>query len=378
MRILYLHQYFKTPDDGEAMRSFHIATAMVKAGHEVVMVTSHNKKRFEQKSINGIQVFYLPISYANEFGFKKRIRAFIKYQKQAVKLARKLGRFDVCYATSTPLTVGLSAVKLKKKSNLPFIFEIRDLWPDAPIELGAINNRYLIGVLRKMEKSIYDQASKIVVLNPKVQKIIKERTSTPTAFLPNMADVDFYDLNKANNPSPVFLYAGTLGEANDVVQVLSFAKCIPEGKFLIAGEGKKLNALKVKLQEMELKNVTFLGKLDKDALKRVYAAVDFSLVTFKDNKVLELNSPNKFFEALANGVIPVVSLGGWLQKIVEEHACGIHYSPDTIDLAANKITTLFDDKEALQNTKNNARQLAEEQFSVQMITKGVLAIMDEI
>ncbi len=119
MRIIYLHQYFKTPQTGGAIRSYHLAKGMVDAGHEVEMITAHNEPRYEIRDVDGIKVHYLPVPYSNEFGFLKRIKAFYDYVKASKKLIAKLPLADLIYATSTPLTVGYITLWAKKKLEAP-------------------------------------------------------------------------------------------------------------------------------------------------------------------------------------------------------------------------------------------------------------------
>lgn len=375
MRILYLHQYFKIPEEGEAMRSYYIATAMVQAGHKVVMVTSHNKNTYTQKDIEGIEVHYLPIAYSNEYSFSKRIKAFIKFQKQSVKLSKNLGDFDLCYATSTPLTVGSAAYKLKRDCGIPYYFEVRDLWPDAPIELGSVNNRLIVKSLRRLESRIYDGADGIVALNPKVKQIIESRTTTPVTLVPNMADLEYFHPIVKHNAVPVFLYAGTISYANDVGQVLALAKSYKEAKFLIAGGGKELYDLKQKAEKEAIKNVLFLGKVSKEELKRLYGSADFALVTFLDNNILQLNSPNKFFDALANGVPPIVTVGGWLKELVENNKCGLHINPKEPTQSIERIKSLFKDTDALKAFGQRARELAENEYATKKLTQKLLDAM---
>ncbi len=152
MKILYIHQYFRTPEEGGAIRSYYLAKGMVDNGIEVEMITSHNKRYEEVKNIEGIKVHYLPVFYQNELGFGKRIIAFYRFMKLVRRKARAIKNVDLCYATSTPLTIGLSALKIKKELGIPYYFEVRDLWPEAPVQLGIIKNRFIKLYLERLEK----------------------------------------------------------------------------------------------------------------------------------------------------------------------------------------------------------------------------------
>ena len=188
MRILYLHQYFKTPEDGGAIRSYHIAKAMVSKGHQVDLITAHNKKEYLIKRVEGIRVHYLPASYDNSFGKLKRIYSFIRFAYLALKLAKKI-KAEICYATSTPLTIGWIALKLNKKLGLPYVFEVRDLWPEAPKQLGFIKSKSLFSILKKIEKRIYYRADKIIALSPGIQKGIEEiAPAQKVELIPNFSN----------------------------------------------------------------------------------------------------------------------------------------------------------------------------------------------
>jgi hypothetical protein len=143
MKILYIHQYFRTPEEGGAIRSYYLAKGLVENGIDVELITAHNEPVAVTKIIEGITVHYLPVYYDNEQGFFKRAYAFFKFMHQARKKARKIKGVDLIYATSTPLTIGLSALKIKQDQNIPYFFEVRDLWPEAPVQMGAIKNRLL-------------------------------------------------------------------------------------------------------------------------------------------------------------------------------------------------------------------------------------------
>ena len=162
MKVLILHQHFNTPEKGGAIRSYYLAKALVASGIETVVITAHRDKTYQVKTIEGIEVHYLPIPYDNRFGFGARSSAFIKYAWSAVRVADKIKHVDFCYAISVPLTVGLAAMWNKKRTGVPFIFEVGDLWPDAPIQLGFVKNYVFQQMLYRLEKSIYQSAESLV------------------------------------------------------------------------------------------------------------------------------------------------------------------------------------------------------------------------
>jgi hypothetical protein len=153
MRIFYIHQYFRTPEEGGAVRSYHLAKGLAEAGMQIEVITGGNIKSYDQRWIDGIKVHYLPVDYDQKFGFLKRVWAFLEFVRKAKNLIPKLGRADLLYVTSTPLTTGLIGLWAKKKLAIPYIFEVRDIWPEAPIQVGAIKNPWLIRALKSLEKT---------------------------------------------------------------------------------------------------------------------------------------------------------------------------------------------------------------------------------
>ena len=148
MRILYIHQYFTTPGLGGGTRSYEFAKRLASWGHDLVVLTGREFTREAFLEIpDGITVMSSNTPYSNAFNGVKRIRSFIEFAFKAVRLGWSRP-IDVIIATSTPLTVGLPALVLSWRHRVPFVFEVRDLWPEAPIQMGAIRNPVLISFLR--------------------------------------------------------------------------------------------------------------------------------------------------------------------------------------------------------------------------------------
>jgi hypothetical protein len=193
LKILYLHQYFKTPEEGGAIRSYYLAKGLVEHGLEVEMITSHNEDKAVTKIVEGIKVHYLPVKYDNRDGFLKRLLAFFKFMRLARKKAVEITEVDLIYATSTPLTIGLTAMKIKQDKKVPYYFEVRDLWPEAPFQMGVIRNKFLKRYLRSLEDEVYKNADKIIALSPGIRDGIADlQPDKPIALIPNMSDIEFF------------------------------------------------------------------------------------------------------------------------------------------------------------------------------------------
>ena len=377
MRILYIHQYFKTPQEGGAIRSYYLAKAFVDAGCKVELITTHNSKEFVLKNVEGINVHYLPVTYRNQFGFVRRALAFLKFIHLASVYALKF-RADLCYATSTPLSVGAIALWLKWRKKIPYVFEVRDLWPEAPVQLGILNNFLLKNLMRRFEKLIYTRAEKIVCLSPGIENDIKKRfLYLDTLRVPNMADCSFFTfepkdkslLKKFDVAESQFVvsYFGAVGLVNHLEYLLDaalfFQKKKAKVKFFIAGKGSELKKISAKANDLGLKNTVILGHASKYEIRDLLNISDAAYISFLQSKILETNSPNKFFDALAAGKIVVTNTKGWIKDLIDKNECGFYANPDSPEEFYNKLQPYLTDENFIEQTKLNSRKLAQDNFS---------------
>jgi glycosyltransferase involved in cell wall biosynthesis len=369
--ILYIHQYFKTPEDGGALRSYFIAKGLVERGHHVIMLTSHNQRTFVKKVHEGIEVHYLPVAYSNYMSFYRRYLSFISFSIACIQQFPKLANIDLVYASSTPLTVGITALWLKWRHGLPFVFEVRDLWPKAPVQLGIMKNFMLIKLSRILENSIYKHAKTIIALSPGVKQDIEENHGISGVILaPNMSDVQFFSSIlqcKADKEEMVIGYFGAFGLSNHIEFLVEIAdacqqKSLPV-RFVFAGDGAKKSMLDKLMGENKLNNVELLGAVSRDELARLMGRTDACITSFADFPVLETNSPNKFFDALAAGRLCIVNTKGWLRQLVEENSCGFYLHPDHARDFPAKISPFIEDKQLLRSYQANARSLGMKSFS---------------
>ena len=377
MKVLYIHQYFRTPDEGGAIRSYYLAKGMVDNGIEVELITSHNKPYEEVKLIEGIKVHYLPVFYDNDLGFAKRVIAFYKFMRLVRKKAREIKKIDVCYATSTPLTIGLSALKIKRELGIPYYFEVRDLWPEAPVQLGVIKNRFIKSYLERLEKRVYKNADKIIALSPGIkEQIEKSQPNKKVEVIPNMSDVEFFKPEvKAPELEELFdvkdkmvvSYFGAIGAANHLEYLLAAANASQKAKlpvvFFIIGVGSQTDKLKYLVKHFDLNNVRFVQFQNKHNLKRLLNVTDAAYVSFAKKPILETNSPNKFFDALASGKLIITNTKGWVKDICEKDSCGFYYDPNKPQDFVSHLQGFLKEKDQLQKFQKNSRIVGETQFS---------------
>ena len=392
MKILYLHQYFLTPEQGGAIRSYHLAKALVEAGHEVEMITSHNHKAYHFEVVEGIRVHYLPVYYENNLKYIGRLVSFIKFMYRAYEKATEIEEVDICYATSTPLTIGIIALWLRKLHRIKFYFEVRDLWPEAPIQMGAIKNYFVKKYLYNLEKRIYKRADKIIALSPGILEGIKNKVPQKEVHLiPNFSDCVFFHPEEKTIKTEekftvkgkfVVSYFGALGKANHLDYLINAAIELSKNKidhvhFIIAGKGYELHLIKEKVKEYQLHNINFIGFINKESLHEMLNVTDAIYISFANKPILETNSPNKFFDGLAAGKLCITNTKGWMKELIEKNECGFYYDPEQPELFFDKIIPYTNDRNLLKTAQKNARKLAEHDFSKDIMVEKFLQLFKE-
>jgi glycosyltransferase involved in cell wall biosynthesis len=389
MKVIYIHQYFRTPDQGGAVRSYHLAKGLMQAGIGVEMITAHDLPDYDQRWIDGIRVHYLPVNYDQKFGFLKRIWAFWQFVVKARKMVKKLPRPDLLYITSTPLTTGMIGLWAKKRLALAYIFEVRDLWPDAPIQVGAIRNPFIKKLLYALEKRIYDQALSLVALSPSIAAHMKKISpKREVALIPNFSDLNtFFPMEKKQKLAQelglsnelTIAYTGALGEVNAVEELLEFAEMAQDQKknwnFLIMGTGSHEESLRKIENAKGLENVRFIPFGSKEKVNEVLSLADFAWISFAHLPVLKTNSPNKFFDALAAGKAILVNHKGWVYDLVKTHELGISCLPGKMESAFAKLGKLAENPMEIDRMGRNSRKLAETCFSKEIAIFRLLAVI---
>lgn len=394
MKIVYIHQYFLTPKEPGGTRSFWIAKEMISQGHKVTMITSSNKykENIRKVTIEGIEVIYLKEEYSQNMTVLRRLLAFFKFMYKATIIAFKEKKVDLVFATSTPLTIGIPALLLKKFRNIPYVFEVRDLWPEVPIQMGALNNPMLRKIAVLLEKTIYKNAKHIIALSPGMADgVLKYEKSCKVSVVPNMSKIDAFwprernielvnDLELSSQTFKV-IHFGALGVANGAETILESAKLLESDKtveFIFIGGGSTEQYLKNKVEELGLSNVHFLGKFSMKDTSEIVNFCDVSIVSFKDLPILYTNSPNKLFDSLSAGKPIIVNSAGWTKDLVEENNCGYYVNPNKPEELVEKIKYLQDNREVIKDMGERSRFLAEHKFDKSILAKEVVSIINSL
>ncbi len=389
MKVILIHQFYSTPQAGGALRSWYLARALADRGITPVVITTHNNADVRVTHEDGIDVHYLPVIYNNRFGFFKRIYSFGKFVWNTVTYAGRFRDAHLVYAISTPLTTGLAAIWIRWRYRIPYVFEVGDLWPDAPIQLGIVRNPILKWILYGLEKKIYQKATVVVALSPSIQKTIQQRVpGKPVNVLPNMADTQFFspqekprELEARYGVEKKFVvsYLGTLGMANGLDYLMDCARACRDKNlpvhFLIAGDGLVRDHLEESISKFNITNITLLPFQNREGIREILSVTDAVMVCFQPVPVLETGCPNKLFDGLAAGKLIIINFGGWLQSLLEENHFGIAVDPHHAEAFAGVIQEFIENPKKLKSYQQAARQLAERDFSRTLLSEQFVAII---
>jgi glycosyltransferase involved in cell wall biosynthesis len=402
VRILYLHQFFVTRDGTGGTRSYEFARHLVAAGHEVTMVTaaspgSDRRGLTSEREVDGIRVIEARGGYgdyvaATDMGYGRRLVAFGRFAIAATVAALRGPRPDVVFATSPPLTMALPGIAAARRWRAPLVFEVRDLWPEAPIQMGALRSPIAQRLARALERAVYREAAEVVALSPGMRAGIVATgvAAERVALISNASDLDLFspDLDPGDLRARLGLgddfvcaYFGTMGEANDLTQAIEAATLIDRRDergvtFVLQGDGKRRPALEREIAARGLSNVVLLPAGDKRAAARLAAASDACMTLFKDVPILATNSPNKLFDTFAAGRPAIVNTGGWQRDLVEQHGAGVFVRPaDPADLA-DAVLFLRDNPEVARRYGENARALAEREFDRRLLAERLRGVLE--
>jgi glycosyltransferase involved in cell wall biosynthesis len=387
LKILYFHQHFVTPKGAGAIRSYAMARKLIEQGHSVTMVCGSNTagitglegpftKGRRRGDVDGIDVIELDLAYSNNDGFFKRVWTFISFALRSVWIALT-EKYDLVFATTTPLTAGIPGIFARWLRGKPFVFEVRDLWPELPREMGVITNPVVLWAMGVLEWLSYRSAHRLVGLSPGIVEGIKKRgvPGKKIAMIPNGCDLDIFTdsaapwrPNGVTESDLMAVFAGTHGVANGLDAVLSAAGELKKRgrsdiKFLLIGSGRLKPALMAQADREGLDNVIFHEPVRKSDLAGLMQATDVGMQILANVPAFYYGtSPNKFFDYIAAGVPVLNNYPGWLAEMIEREQCGYAVPPANSAAFADALELAAAERGHLSVMGKKAKALAQREF----------------
>ena len=393
MKILYIHQYFATPAGSTGTRSYEFSRYLVAQGHSVTVLTGtsafgdlQTDQAVERRVIDGIEVFLINVHYSNLMSYTARIIAFVRFMVISTWIGLTRVQPDLVFATSTPLTVGIPGYIVSRVKRVPFVFELRDLWPKYAVAYGALKNRFVIFIAELLERFIYRAAVKIVTISETIANEVAEM-GVPRGKLitiPIGADIQMF------NPTPPqvrdFLqvtYTGTHSTVNALDAIVDAAKVIaargtPAIRFVLVGEGRDKMRLKARVDEESVPNVEFRDRVPKDEIPSILQESDVCLISAQNIPEARAIFPNKLFDYLAAGRPIVGNFPGELAELIEREQIGVVAPPDDAEALANALTSLAASAAQRQEMGAKARELAETRFERTALAARLESLFEEV
>ena len=390
MRILFLTHYFPPEVNAPANRTHEHCREWVRAGHEVHVVTcfpSHPhgsvfpgyRLRWRQdEEIDGIHVHRVWTLIAPNKGRVRRTLNYLSFIPTAVFRALRLGRFDAIIATSPQFFCAVAGRVAAGLKRTPWIFELRDLWPDSIAAVGAVKGRFTIRLLEKIELSLYRNASAVVCVTQSFIENLASRgiSRQKLHFIPNGVIPEAWDAGDGPAARADFgiaadvvvaSYVGTIGMAHGIGTILEASRILDSQGvavvFLVVGDGAERRGLEMEAAARGLTNVRFLGLMPREKMPDVLAASDVSLVLLRDAPLFTTVLPSKMFEAMAARRPIVLGVRGEAKRVLETSGGGIAIEPENAGELASVLQGLATDPARRSSLGAAGRSFVELEFS---------------
>ena len=387
MKVLYFHQHFTTPDGSSGTRSYEFSKALIAKGHKVIMVCGRSDrsgldlpydelKGWYRGFIDGIDVIALPLAYSNSDGVAKRLLTFARFAWKSVGIALR-EECDLVFATSTPLTAAVPGIVARWFRRKPFIFEVRDLWPELPRAMG-MRNPVLLGGMWILEGLAYRSSTACVGLAPGIVEGIarRSRDNHPIALIPNGCDLELFHpslrgpINLPGIAPGDFVagFTGAHGRANGLDAILDMAAVLKRRgatniKILLVGDGSEKPRLIDRTKSEGLDNVVFHPPMPKRKLAALTASLGCGLMTLDNIPAFYRGtSPNKFFDYLAAGIPIVNNYPGWLADMIRDNGLGEAVPPANPEAFADALVLISAEPKTAAAQGGAARRFAELNF----------------
>lgn len=380
MRILVLLQHYHTPDCATAARPYALVQRLAEE-HTLTVITSdawrdtRQTRRFEWMP-DGVRHIELSVPYRNAMGVADRLRSYFSFAVRAIAAGLRGSRPDLVVGSSTPLTAAAAADVLATRWGVPWVFEVQDLWPTFPIQMGAVPP-VLANALQTLEQHLYRRAAHIVTVSPDMERHVQVRSpGTPVETIPYGSDLRLLDRLSASErtslrdrlglPSDrrIIFYAGSFGRANAIPALVAAAEALhgrSDLTFVFAGDGYHRPTLQRAARR--LSNTKLLSPQPYWRTLTFFQEADLSVVPFVDRPVLRTNAPSKLFDSLAAGTPVVVTSPGWTKSLVERHGCGWYVSPTCTHRLGQHLDTLTAQPARLHQAGERAARFARAHLS---------------
>lgn len=381
MKILLINQVFVSPEEPGHTRHFEMGKYLKECGHELIIVASdlnyqtgqrtvERRGLYAEQAFEGIRVLRSYMYPAIHRSYFWRVVAFFSFMFSSILTALRLKDVDLVLGTTPPIFQAVSAWVVASLRGKPFLLEVRDLWPEFGISMGVLTNPIIIALSRWLENFLYKRANHILVNSPAYRKymLAKGVPENKVTYIPYGTDVDMFNpsidgssIRKELKVEDKFvvLYAGALGQANDIDTLLRAAERLKQEErisFVLFGDGKERARLETQAKSKNLSNVIFAGTRPKKDMPLVVASADACLAILQDIPAFRTTYPNKVFDYMAAGRASIIVIDGITRELIELSHGGVYVHPADDAMLAQKILELAQNPKHVKEMGANARE----------------------
>ncbi len=396
MHIAVFYQHYNNPDCASTSRLYsHLRRWTPR--HTVTLITT--RAWFERRITHqfdwappGVEVVMLDVPYHNAMGARRRLRAFAHFAARAALKGLSIPKPDVILGISTPLTAAWAAAATARRRKTPWVFMVKDLWPDFPIQMGAVKNRWLQRRLYALEHRLYRNAAHVIPFSPDMEARVLRHGGTPETVTTHLNGTDFWLIDACTENDvaalreahgltgkKVVLYGGAFGRANDIPTLIEAAERLrarADVHFVFIGHGFLTD--RAREAATRLPNLSLLPPEPRHRMLCWFKLADLSLVSFIDLPVLAANSPAKFFDSLGAGTPVLVTNPGWTKRFVEEHRCGWYAPPSDAAAIAHRLDAALAAPQTLAAAGTRAAAIARQLFDRDAMADDLEAIFLQV
>ncbi len=392
MHILIIHQAFAAINEPGGTRHHELARHLVQRGHRVTIIASPvsyltgTTGKTQETLEEGIDIIRTYVYAAHNKSFVHRVFAFISFMVSSFIAGLRVKNVDLVWGTSPPIFQAATALLLARLKRVPFLLEIRDLWPAFAIAVGVLTNKPLIAASQWLERVLYRNADRVMVNSPGFIDHVRDLGAKRVELVPNGADVRMFDSVSRADAQPRassayrVLYAGAHGMSNDLGVVLDAAKLL-EGQnieIILLGDGKEKANLQARAKELALKNVTFLPSVPKSEMAVALAETDACLATLKPIEMYKTTYPNKVFDYMAAGKPQVLAIDGVVREVVDAAGAGVFAEPGNPQALADAIMRLAKDPAKSREMGLAGRAYIAKHFDRSALAEKLVMILGEM
>lgn len=392
MHILIIHQAFAAINEPGGTRHHELARYLIQRGHRVTIIASPvsyltgTTGKTQETLEEGIDIIRAYVYRAHNKSFVHRVFAFLSFMVSSFIAGLRVKNVDLVWGTSPPIFQAVTAWLLARIKRVPFLLEIRDLWPAFAIAVGVLTNKPLIAASQWLERFLYRHADRVMVNSPGFIDHVKDLGAKRVELVPNGADVRMFDpvsrADAQSEPSSVYrvLYAGAHGMSNDLGVVLDAAKLLEDEdvEIVLLGDGKEKANLQARARELTLKNVVFLPSVPKSEMAAALADSDACLAILKPIEMYKTTYPNKVFDYMAASKPVVLAIDGVVREVVDEAGCGVFAQPGDSQALADAIMLLAQDATKSRAMGQAGRAYIEKHFDRSALAEKLVMILEEM